>query len=84
MTEYVRQRARYDSAVVIALSAARYCESLARPCLTVGEDGSVVAIKAGFNHVLHARAKNGFLLRHHIENSIEFELEVVFLHLVVS
>ena len=79
MTKNVGQCSRNDASVHVALSPARYCESLARPRLPVRKNGAIVAVKAPIDHILRHFLKNTLLFGEHVENAVELELVIVVL-----
>ena len=84
MLEDVRECARNNASISIPLSTSRDREGLARSCLTISENGAVVALEASVNHVLGDFVKYALLLCQHIEDAIEAELVVVVFDLSVA
>ena len=84
VTEDVRKRSRYDTAVSIAFSASCDCESLARPGLAISKDGAIVTFEARVNHIFCNFIKDSFLLCQHVKNAVECKLVVVVFNFVVT
>ena len=84
MLKNVRQGARNDTTVSIALGATRYRESLSRSRLSVGENSAIVAIETPIDNILGNFVKDSFLLRQHVKDSCELENVVIILDLSVS
>jgi len=84
VTEDIRKRSRYDTAVNISFSASCNCECLARTGLSISKNGAIIAFKARINHIFCNLIKDSFLLCQHVENAVECELVVVIFYFVVA
>ena len=80
----IRQGARDDATVSVALGTTRDREGLARACLPVRENCPIVPIKATVDYILCYLVENALLLRQHIEDAVKSELVIVFLDLSVT
>ncbi len=73
-----------DSAIGVFLSTACNCKSFTGTSLAISKNSSIVTIKAAIDCVFSNLLEDGLLLRHHVENPIEFELIVIVFDFLVT